>query len=52
MSNQLKYLLEANWDEFKDTLVMMAIAVVLILIGAIIEAKFTLSWASYMKGVT
>lgn len=52
MSNQLKYLLEANWDEFKDTLVMMAIAVVLIMIGAIIEANFTISWASYMKGVT
>ncbi|EKQ54950.1 MAG: putative membrane protein [Methanobacterium sp. Maddingley MBC34] len=52
MSNQLKYLLEANWDDFKDTLVMMAIAVVLIMIGAIIEANFTLSWASYMKGVT
>jgi stage II sporulation protein M len=52
MSNQLKYLLEANWDEFKDTLVMMAIAVVLIMIGAIIEANFTLSWASYMKGVS
>jgi stage II sporulation protein M len=52
MSNQLKYLLEANWDDFKDTLVMMALAVVLIMIGAIIEANFTLSWASYMKGVT
>ena len=52
MSNQLKYLLEANWDEFKDTLVMMAIATVLIMIGAIIEANFTISWASYMKGVT
>lgn len=52
MSNQLKYLLEANWDEFKDTLVMIAIATVLILIGAIIEANFTLSWASYMKGAT
>lgn len=52
MSNQLKYLLEANWDDFKDTLVMMAIAMVLIMIGAIIEANFTLSWASYMKGVT
>jgi len=51
MSNQLKYLLEANWDEFKDTLVLMAIAAVLILIGAIIEANFTISWASYIKGV-
>nr|WP_319374444.1 stage II sporulation protein M [uncultured Methanobacterium sp.] len=52
MSNQLKYLLEANLDDFKDTLILMGIAVALIFIAAIIEANFTLSWASYMKGVT
>lgn len=51
VSNQLKYLLEANLDDLKDTLIMMGIAIVLILIAAIIEANFTLSWASYMKGV-
>lgn len=52
MSNQLKYLLEANWDDLKDTLIMMGIAVVLIMIAAIIEANFTITWASYMKGVS
>ena len=52
MSNQVKYLLEANWDDLKDTLIMMGIAVVLILIAAIIEANFTIAWASYMKGVS
>jgi len=52
MSNQLKYLLEANWDDLKDTLIMMGIAVALILIAAIIEANFTIAWASYMKGVS
>ena len=52
MSNQLKYLLEVNLDDFKDTLIMMGIAVALIFIAAIIEANFTLSWASYMKGIT
>jgi len=51
MSNQVKYLLEANWDDLKDTLIMMGIAVALILIAAIIEANFTIAWASYMKGV-
>ncbi|EKF85496.1 stage II sporulation protein M [Methanobacterium formicicum] len=51
MSNQVKYLLEANWDDLKDTLIMMGIAVVLILIAAVIEANFTIAWASYMKGV-
>lgn len=52
MSNQIKYLLEANWDDLKDTLIMMGIAIVLIMIAAIIEANFTITWASYMKGVT
>ena len=52
MSNQLKYLLEANWDDLKDTLVILGVAIVLILIAAIIEANFTLSWASDMKGVS
>lgn len=52
MTNQLKYLLEVNLDDFKDTLILMGIAVALIFIAAIIEANFTLSWASYMKGVT
>ncbi|MFA0833564.1 MAG: stage II sporulation protein M [Methanobacterium formicicum] len=51
MFNQVKYLLEANWDDLKDTLIMMGIAVVLILIAAVIEANFTIAWASYMKGV-
>ncbi len=52
MSNQIKYLLEANWDDLKDTLILMGIAIVLIMIAAIIEANFTITWANYMKGVT
>jgi len=51
ISNQFKYLLEANFDDFKDTLVLMAIALVLIFIASLIEANLTLSWASYIKGV-
>jgi stage II sporulation protein M len=50
ITNQLKYLFEANWVDFKDTLIMMGIAIILILIAAIIEANFTLTWASYIKG--
>lgn len=52
MINQFKYLLESNQDDFKDTLVMLGIAIVLIFIAAIIEANFTPGWIHYMKGVT
>lgn len=51
ITNQFKFLLEANYDDFKDTLVLMGIAIVLILIAAIIEANFTLGWIQYMKSV-
>lgn len=51
MVNQFKFLLEVNYDDFKDTLIMMGIAVVLILIAAIIEANFTPGWIQYMNGV-
>ena len=52
VTNQIKYLFESNWDDFKDTLLLMGIAIVLIIIAAVIEANLTLSWANYMKGVT
>ncbi|MDD3754184.1 MAG: stage II sporulation protein M [Methanobacterium sp.] len=51
MTNQFKYLLEANYDDFKDTLIMMGIAIVLICIAAIIEANFTPGWIEYMQNV-
>ena len=49
--NQLRYLLEANSDEFKDSLALFAIAVVLLFIAAIIEANFTLSWGHYIQSL-
>lgn len=51
MVNQFKFLLEVNYDDFKDTLIMMGIALFLILIAAIIEANFTPGWIQYMNGV-
>lgn len=51
MTNQFKFLLEANYDDFKDTLIMMGIAIVLIIIAAIIEANFTPGWIEYMQAV-
>ena len=51
VANQLKFLLEANYDDFKDTLIMLGIAIVLLFIAAIIEANFTPGWIQYMHGV-
>lgn len=51
MMNQFKFLLEANYDDFKDTLIMMGIAIVLIIIAAIIEANITPGWIQYMQSV-
>ena len=51
MANQFKFLLEVNYDDFKDSLIMMGIAIVLICIAAIIEANFTPGWIEYMQNV-
>jgi stage II sporulation protein M len=51
MINQVKYLLEVNQDDFKDSLALMGIAVVLLFIAAFIEANLTIIWANYMKTV-
>jgi hypothetical protein len=49
--DQLKIILHANYFEFKDSLKLFLIAAVLILIGAFIEANFTLAWGNYIKGI-
>lgn len=49
--NQLGYLLEANMDEFKDSLSLFAIAVVLLLIAAFIEANLTVAWGQYIQSL-
>jgi stage II sporulation protein M len=51
MINQIKYLLEINEDDFKDSLALMGIAIVLLFIAAFIEANLTITWANYMKTV-
>ena len=49
--SQVKYLLEVNLDDFKDSLVLFGIAVILLLIAAFIEANLTIIWANYMKTI-
>jgi uncharacterized membrane protein SpoIIM required for sporulation len=51
ITSQVKYLLEVNLDDFKDSLVLFGIAVILLLIAAFIEANLTIIWANYMKTI-
>lgn len=51
-ANQFSYLLNVYYDDFKESLVLLAIAIILLLIGAFIEANFTLTWANYVTGAT
>ncbi|HMK54890.1 MAG TPA: stage II sporulation protein M [Methanobacteriaceae archaeon] len=51
LKNQLLYLWDVHVDEFKDSLLLFGIAIILILIGAVIEANFTVAWGNYIKGI-
>ena len=51
-ATQFKYILELHVDEFWESIKLLAIATVLILIAAFIEANLTLAWGSYIKSIT
>lgn len=51
LKKQLIQIMNINYEELKESLTLFAIAVVLILIGAIIEANFTITWGSYIKSM-
>lgn len=51
IGEQFKKILDTNYFEFKDSLKLFIIAAVLILIGAFIEANFTVAWGNFIKGV-
>ena len=51
LKKQLIQIMHMNSEELKESLILFGIAVILILIGAFIEANFTLSWGSYIKGI-
>jgi stage II sporulation protein M len=51
VGEQLRSIMDANFFEFKDSLKLFLIAALLILIGAIIEANFTVAWGNYIKGI-
>lgn len=47
---KIKHVFNEYSDEFKESLMLLAIAIVLMFIAAIIEANFTIAWYQYVKG--
>ncbi len=47
--NQIIYLLEANLDDFKDSLALFIIAVILLIIAAFIEANLSIAWGQFIQ---
>ncbi|MBI5681136.1 MAG: stage II sporulation protein M [Methanobacterium sp.] len=50
MGDQISQVLDVNYPEFRESVILFVIAIVLILIGAVIEANFTLALGNYIKG--
>ncbi len=51
LRKQLEQIVYAEYDNLKESLVLLVIAIVLILIGAFIEANFTIAWGNYIRGM-
>ena len=51
VTNQFKYILEMNMDEFWESIKLMIIAVIFLIIAAFIEANLSIAWANYIKSV-
>ena len=48
-TNQFKYIIEMNMDEFWESVTLMVIAIIFLLIASFIEANFSIAWANYIK---
>ncbi len=51
LKDQIWQILDVNYWEFKESLALFVIAVVLILIAAVIEANFTIALGNYIRGI-
>ncbi len=49
--DKMAHVFRNNWEELKESLQLYAIAVVLLLIAAFIEANITLAWVQYISGM-
>ena len=48
-TNQFRYIIEMNMDEFWESVKLMVLAIVFIFIAALIEANISIAWANYIK---
>jgi stage II sporulation protein M len=48
-TNQFKYIIEMNMDEFWESVTLIVIAIIFLLIASFIEANFSIAWANYIK---
>jgi stage II sporulation protein M len=48
-TNQFRYIIEMNMDEFWESVTLMVIAIIFLLIASFIEANFSIAWANYIK---
>jgi stage II sporulation protein M len=51
IKNQISYLLKVNYDDFKDSLALFIIGVILLIIAAFIEANLSISWGQFIQSV-
>jgi stage II sporulation protein M len=49
--NQFRYIIELNEDEFWESLKLLAIAFILLILAAIIEANLSVAWGNYVTSI-
>ena len=49
INTQIAYLLKANYSDFKDSLALFIMAVILFIIAAFIEANLSIVWGQYIQ---
>jgi len=49
INTQIAYLLKANYSDFKDSLALFIMAVILLIIAAFIEANLSIVWGQYIQ---
>jgi stage II sporulation protein M len=49
--NQFKYIIELNKDEFWESLKLLAIAFILLILAALIEANLSVAWGNYVTSI-
>lgn len=51
IKNQIVYLFKVNSDDFKDSLTLFIIGVVLLIIAAFVEANLSIGWGQFIQSI-